>query len=96
MSGNDFIGTNMLFSLCKNSTCICSKTFILKKNHFVSLKLKVVINLVYMGKTATFHVPSTVKTAFVIFKTDPVLVVNPDGRGNPVVQVRYYFTVQYS
>lgn len=72
------------------------KHLFLKKIHYVSLKLKVVINLVYMGKTATFHVPSTVKTAFVTFKTDPVLVVNPDGRDNPVVQVRYYFTVQYS
>lgn len=49
-----------------------------------------------MGKTATSHVPSTVKTAFVTFKTDHVLAVSLDGRDKPAVQVRYFFTVQYS
>lgn len=43
-----------------------------------------------MGETATFHVPSTVKTAFVTFKTDPVLAVSLDGRDKPAVQVRYF------
>lgn len=45
---------------------------------------------------ATFHVLLTVTTAFVTFKMDSVLVVNLDGRDKPEVQVRYYFTVQYS
>lgn len=40
-----------------------------------------------MGKTATIHVLSTVKTEYVTFKPDPVLVVNLDGRDNPATQV---------
>lgn len=47
----------------------------------------------YMAKTVTFHVPSTVKTASVTFKTDPVLVVSPDGWVNHAAKVRYCFIV---
>lgn len=63
------------------------KTLFRKQFITFLLNYKVVINLVCMEKTATFHVPSTVKTAFVTIKTDHVLAVSPDGRDKPAVKV---------
>lgn len=52
--------------------------------------LKVVADLVYMVLDVTNIVRKTVKTTYVTYKEDFVLLAHLDGQGSIVIPVRYY------